>query len=176
MKIAIIGYSGAGKSTLADRLGKDSGCAVLHLDQIHFAGSWVERTDAEMVADTAQFMEKESWIIDGNYSRVLYQQRMEEADQIIILDFNRYSCLWRAFCRYRTYRGTTRPDMAAGCIEKFDWEFIRWILWEGRSRNAQKRYHRVRAAYPQKTIVLKNQKALDYFLEHGANTASIIGV
>lgn len=164
MKIAITGYSGSGKSTLAARLGEHFACDVLHLDSIHFTRNWNERTDEEMIADVKPFMEKGNWIIEGNYSSILYQQRMEDATQIIILDFNRFSCLWRAYKRYRTYRGTTRPDVADGCSEKFDWEFIRWILRDGRSEKAKNRYRTLMKTYPHKTVVLKNQDQLDRFL------------
>lgn len=173
MKIAIIGYSGTGKSTLAQKLGLYYHCEVLHLDSVHFASDWAERTEEEMTADVRRFMEKENWIIDGNYSSILYQQRMEEADRIVILDFNRFCCLWRAYKRYRMYRGKVRPDMAEGCCEKFDWEFIRWILWEGRSEKAQKRYQYVASSYPRKTIVLKNQAQLDQFLKQQAEPSSL---
>lgn len=170
MKIAIIGYSGAGKSTLAHKLGICYKCEVLHLDSIHFASGWIERTDEEMAADVRLFMEKENWIIDGNYSSILYQRRMDKANQIVFMNFNRFYCLWRAYKRYRIYKGMTRPDMADGCYEKFDWEFIRWILWEGRSKKAKKRYHSTIADYPDKTIVLKNQAQLDRFLRQQLKT------
>ena len=51
---------------------------------------------------------------------LFYERRMEEADIIILLLFNRFSCLYRAYCRYIRYKNTTRPDMAEGCKEKFD--------------------------------------------------------
>lgn len=164
MKIAIIGFSGSGKSTLAHKLGIIYHCDVLHLDSIHFAADWIERTDEEVAADAKLFMSKENWIIDGNYRRILYQQRMKEADQIVLLKFNRFYCLWRAYKRYQTYKGKVRPDMANGCFEKFDWEFIRWILWDGRSKKVQKQYQNIVRSYPHKTIVLKNQTQLDRFL------------
>ena len=175
MKIAIIGYSGAGKSTLARRLGTLYGCEVLHLDRIHFASGWAERTDDEMREDVGRFLEKESWVIDGNYSRAFYQRRLEEADQIVFLNFNRFFCLWRAYRRYRIYRGKTRPDMADGCAEKFDREFVRWILWGGRSRKARKRYRGILAAYPKKSVELKNQTQLDRFWEQQNKTVSRAG-
>ena len=165
MKIAVIGYSGAGKSTLARKLGISYNCEVLHLDSVHFASDWTERTDEEMTADVGLFMEKENWIIDGNYSSILYKQRMEEADRIVILNFNRFSCLRRAYKRYLMFKGNVRPDVADGCYEKFDREFVRWILWEGRTEKARKRYRNTAASYPQKTIVLKNQAQLDRFLK-----------
>ncbi len=164
MKIAIIGYSGAGKSTLARILGEHYGCDVLHLDSIHFASDWVERTDGEMIADVKPFLQKPGWVIDGNYSRVMYKERMEEADKIIFLCFNRFTCLYRAYKRYCTYSGRTRPDMASGCEEKFDAKFIGWILWGGRSRRARARYKGVIEAYPQKAVVIKNQRELDRFI------------
>ena len=56
---------------------------------------------------------------------LFYERRMEEADIIILLLFNRFSCLYRAYCRYIRYKNTTRPDMAEGCKEKFDLEFVK---------------------------------------------------
>ena len=55
---------------------------------------------------------------------------MQEADHIIFLNFSPLTCLFRAFKRYLTYRGKVRESMAAGCQEQFNWEFIRWILWD----------------------------------------------
>lgn len=164
MKIAIIGYSGSGKSTLARKLSQHYDCDVLHLDSIRFAPGWVERSSKEMTDYVRPFMdEKESWIIDGNYQGVLHQRRLDEADKIIILDFNRFSCLWRAFKRYHTYKGKTRPDMGQGCSERLDWDFVRWILWEGRNKQS-KRFRRIEKEYSDKVIVLKNQRQLDKFI------------
>ena len=91
---------------------------------------------------------------------------MEQADQIIFLNFSRWNCLFRAWKRYRRYKGHVRESMAAGCPERFDWEFIRWILWDGRTKNAKKRYRNIRSTYPDKFITLKNQKELDAFLKN----------
>ncbi len=79
-----------------------------------------------------------AWVIDGNYSWCYYQERMQEADQIIFLNFLPLTCLFRAFKRYLKYRGKVRESMAADCPERFDWEFIRWILWDGRSKTQKK--------------------------------------
>lgn len=55
--------------------------------------------------------------------------------------------------------------MAEGCNEKLDPEFVRWILWEGRSRKIRDRYRRIREQYPDKVIVLRNQRQLDAYLK-----------
>lgn len=91
---------------------------------------------------------------------------MEQADQIIFLNFSRWNCLFRGWKRYRRYKGRVRESMAAGCPERFDWEFIRWILWNGRKDKQVTRYQTVNQTYPDKFISLKNQKELDAFLKN----------
>ena len=109
--------------------------------------------------------EHDSWVIDGNYSKLHYEQRLEQADQIILLLFNPLNCLMRVRKRYRAYRNTVRPDMAAGCPEKLDWEFVRWILRDGRSASAKDRYRRIIHQFPHKVTVIKNQRQLDKFMK-----------
>ena len=87
MKIAILGTSGSGKSTLAQTLGATYHAPVLHLDTVHFLPGWVERPLDEENAIVRRFLDThESWIIDGNYTKTCYDRRLEEADQIIVLD------------------------------------------------------------------------------------------
>ncbi|KED04828.1 topology modulation protein, partial [Streptococcus equi subsp. ruminatorum CECT 5772] len=98
------------------------------------------------------------------YPSCLYEERMREADHIIYFNFNRFNCFYRAFKRYLKYRGQTRPDMAENCNEKFDVEFMKWILLDGRSKNNLNNYKAVIKTYPHKTIVLKNQKQLNHYM------------
>ena len=166
MKIAIVGYSGSGKSTLARELAHIYQTEVLHFDAVHFLPNWKIRCKEEKLLMTQAFLDTHnSWVIDGNYSKLFYERRMEEADLIIILLFNRFSCLYRAYRRYLQYKNTTRPDMAEGCTEKFDFEFIKWILWEGRTKSARDRYNNLISQYKDKVVVIKNQKQLDAFIQ-----------
>ena len=159
-----MGYSGSGKSTLAREIGALCGADVLHFDSVHFLPNWEVRGKEEKQKITESFLDAhDSWVIDGNYSKLYYERRLEEADLIILLLFNRFSCLRRAHRRYLKYKNTTRPDMAEGCNEKFDFEFIKWILWEGRTKKARNRYADVISKYPKKTVVIKNQKQLDAY-------------
>ncbi len=162
MKIVIRGYSGSGKSTLARKLGEKYGLPVLHLDRVQWLPNWTERDDAEKRQIVKAFLdENESWIIDGNYSSLYQQRRLEEADLILLLLFDRLSCLYRVCKRKRRYRGQTRPDMGEGCQEKLDAAFLRWVLWEGRSRKNRQNYAKIQKQYPEKTIVIRNQRELD---------------
>ena len=162
MKIAIIGYSGSGKSTLARKLAESFHVPVLHLDRVQFRPNWEIRPQASKEIMAKVFMDiHNGWIIDGNYSKLSYGRRMEEADVIILLLFSKISCLYRVIRRYFKHKNTTRPDMAEGCKEKLDWGFIRWILRDGRTKESKARYQGVIDRYPEKTIVIKNQKQLN---------------
>lgn len=166
MKIAIVGYSGSGKSTLARKLADKYNLDVLHFDTVQFLPDWEVRSEDEKIRLTKEFMDThQAWVIDGNYSKLLYERRMQEADKIILLLFNRFSCFFRAFHRYCKYANSSRPDMADGCNEKFDFAFMKWILWEGRSKHARQRYQRILSLYGKKAIVIKNQKQLSEYME-----------
>jgi len=166
MKIAIMGYSGAGKSTLARRLGELYHIPVLHFDTVQFLPNWQVRDAAEKARITEKFMdENPQWIIDGTYSKLFFERRTEEADEIILLLFNRFACLRRVFCRYQRYKNSSRPDMTEGCREKLDAEFIRWVLWGGRSKDARRRFRATAKKYAEKVTVIRNQRQLDRYLE-----------
>ena len=53
--------------------------------------------------------------------------RLRAADTIIFFDYPRTVCLWRVLKRNFQYLGRSRPDMAVGCPERIDWDFLRWI-------------------------------------------------
>ena len=165
MKIAVIGYSGAGKSTLARALGERYGIPVLHFDVVQFTPNWKERDRAEAHRMVHAFMENPAWVIDGTYSSFEYERRLNEADSIVFLNLPRLVCFWRAWKRYVRFRGKTRPDMADGCCEKMDREFMWWLLWEGRTLRRREKFQRVLEQYPEKTVVLKSQKDIDRYLE-----------
>ncbi len=170
MKIAVTGYSGSGKSTLAKKLGEKYGAEVLHLDSVHFLPGWVERDREEEQKIVSDFLDShESWVIDGNYKKLCYERRMEEADMIVMMLFNRFACLKRVTKRYKKYKNTTRPDLAEGCNEKLDREFITWVLWRGRGKSARERYGRLQKQYADKAVVIKNQRQLDGFERKGMN-------
>ncbi len=166
MKIAIIGYSGAGKSTLARALGERYRAEVLHLDSVHFLPGWEERKLEDEQKIVSDFLDgHDAWVIEGNYTKLSYERRLEEADRIIMMLFNRFACLFRVTKRYKRYRNQTRPDMGEGCNEKLDGAFVAWVLWKSRRKAARDRYKRWQKLYADKVIVLKNQKQLDAFMK-----------
>ena len=165
MKIAVIGYSGSGKSTLARTLAEHYGIPVLHLDTVQFLPGWVARPAGEKERITREFLDANAaWVVDGNYSALSFERRMEEADRIILLLFGRLACFSRVLRRYRTYRNTSRPDMTEGCPEKVDLAFAGWVLYGGRKKAARERYRKVREHYADKAVTIRNQRQLTAFL------------
>ena len=163
-RIAVIGYSGSGKSTLAGKLAKKADCEALYLDTVHWLPGWQERELDEKLKIVEEFLDShDRWVIDGNYSRLHFERRMEEADVIIVMRFHRLACLWRARKRYRTYKGRSRESMTEGCPEKLDGEFVRWILWKGRGKKQRRRHRELLERYPEKVVVIKNQRQLEAF-------------
>jgi adenylate kinase family enzyme len=125
-RIAIIGCCGAGKSTLARILGDKLNLPVIHLDAYYWQPGWQETAKNEWLTVHQELIAGDRWIIDGNYASTM-EIRLARANTIIWLDFNRYLCLWRVIKRYFQYFGSKRPDMAIGCPERFNWEFLQYV-------------------------------------------------
>jgi len=124
-KVLVIGSPGAGKSVFSRRLGAVTGLPVIHLDQHYWRPGWDEPSKEEWSRQVTGLLQRDSWIIDGNYSRTM-DLRLGYCDTVIFLDFPRHVCTARVIRRFLRYRGTNRPDLAAGCPEKIDWEFAKW--------------------------------------------------
>ncbi|MDF2521522.1 MAG: topology modulation protein [Clostridia bacterium] len=163
-KVAIIGSGGAGKSTLARKLGEITGIKVYHLDTIFWKPGWVAITREELKEKISDIIPQDSWIIDGNYSSTM-EMRLEPADTIIYLDFSSITCLWGITKRRFMYANKERPDIAAGCNEKLDWEFVRWVL-TFRHRNRKKLMSYLDRCREDKSIyIFKNRTQVKGFVE-----------
>lgn len=161
-RILIIGCSGSGKSTLARALGEKLGLPVVHLDRLFWHSGWTESSKEEIDEKIAAEIEKERWIIDGNYTRTL-PMRLERCDTVIYLDFSRGACLAGLFKRILTTYGKVRPDMAEGCPERFDWEFLCWV-WNFRKTVRPKIEAQLEKMPEVQVFRLKNRKAVWRFL------------
>ena len=164
MKIAIIGYSGSGKSTLAKKLSEIYNCPLLYLDTIQFEANWKIRDIDEGRLMVGEFLKNDSWIIDANYREFLQEKRLQDADKIIFMNFPRRICFPQAFKRYLHYKNKTRESMADGCNEKFDLEFIKWLLFEGRKKSIKNHYNEICKCYKDKITIFRNNKDVENFL------------
>lgn len=166
MKIAIIGHAGAGKSTLAKQLSKYYAIPVLHLDKLQFLPNWESRPKDLMRQELAAFLDShDSWVIDGTYTKHLFERRLAEADRIIYLNISPYFSLYRVIKRYCHYRGKTRDDMAEGCPEQLNWDFIRFILYKGRKPHKMAYINKLCQQHQEKTIICRRQKDIEKYLK-----------
>ena len=165
-RILIIGCPGSGKSTFARRLSAQTGLPIVHLDALYWLPGWVERSREDFDALLQDELEKPCWIIDGNYTRTL-AMRLEKCDAVIWLDYGRLNCLTGVLKRILTHLGRVRPDMGAGCPERFDAEFLRYV-WSFKKNNDAKIADRIAHA-PQAAVLRASSRRelnrrLDAFL------------
>lgn len=132
-RIVVIGRSGSGKSTLARALGERLGLPVTHLDRIFWQPGWKETPDrAAFDARVLEIVAGERWIIDGGYTTTL-PQRLARAETVILMMAPLWLCFRRVLWRIIQFREGARPDMAPGCRERIDPEFLRYI-WDYRRK------------------------------------------
>lgn len=162
-RILIIGCGGAGKSTLARQLGEKLGLPVVHLDKLFWHPGWVASSKEEIDAKIHAELEKNQWIMDGNYNRTL-PERVKYCDTIIYLDFSRMACLLGVLKRVITTYGKVRPDMGEGCPERFDLDFLKWV-WNFNAKNRESNYKLLNETEHAETIVLKNRRMVKRFLK-----------
>jgi len=163
-RILILGSGGAGKSTFATQLGELLNIKVDHLDRHYWKPGWVKPSNEEWVATVADLIGRERWIIDGNFGSTLVQ-RIARCDTLIFLDMPRLLCLWRIIKRRLTYLKAARPDMAEGCQEKLDLEFVSWV-WNYSKHTRPNILRAMQSNSKQKQIVwLRSQNEVKHFLK-----------
>lgn len=160
-RIAVIGCPGAGKSTLSRALAERLRLPLHHLDQLWWQPGWVETTWDDFDEKLHAILDTDAWIIDGNYSRTL-EARVSRADLVIHLDYPRRLCLWRALRRILASHGRSRPDMAPGCPERLDLEFLTYI-WHFR-RDVRPRLAAVLDDYPGRCVTCRSPREAERLL------------
>lgn len=163
-KVLVLGCSGAGKSTFAFWLGQATGLPVIHLDSIYWKSGWVASTNDEWDEIMNELVKLDSYIMDGNYSRTL-DKRLVQADTVFYFDFPRRLCIYRVIKRRIINHRKTRADMAKGCSEKIDLEFLNWV-WNYRKRNRGRILEMLEKADGQKQVhIFRNPGEVKKYIE-----------
>lgn len=163
-KVALIGSGGSGKSTLARSLGEKLNIEVYHLDAFFWKPNWTPTSKEEQSKVQNELVNKEEWIIDGNYNGTM-DIRLNAANIIIFVDINRVICIYRVFKRMIRYRGQSRPDMAEGLNERLDFAFLKWI-WDYPKTKKPVILKKLRQLpNDKKVIILKTPKEVQIFLD-----------
>lgn len=118
-RVLIIGNAGAGKSSFAKKLAEKTGLPLVHLDKLYWHGNWEHLSREEFDTAMQTELEKDAWIIDGNFNRTL-PHRLKYCDTVFFFDLPTVTCLWGITKRVFTHHGKVRPDMGGNCKEYFD--------------------------------------------------------
>lgn len=156
-KIIIIGCPGSGKSTFARALHEKIGVPLYHLDMMYWNADKTTVEKSVFLARLSAVLEKEEWIIDGNYASTM-EMRLCACDTVFFLDYPLDVCLDGA----RARRGKPRADMPWIETEE-DAEFIAFI----KKFNEQQRPQvlELLAKYSDKRIfVFQSRERADNFL------------
>lgn len=160
-RVAIIGCPGSGKTTFSNRLGKALCRSVFHLDKLLWEKNWKMIDYEKRVEIHKDLINQENWIIDGMWRSHL-PDRMNRASLVIFLDYKRSLCLRRAISRRIKFAGKQREDIADGCLEKLDRDFLRYI-WHFR-KEVRPLIYKLFSQHPEvQTVVLKNPKLTAMF-------------
>jgi len=172
-KALVLGCSGSGKSTFASKLGEVTGLPVIHLDSFYWKPGWIAATEEEWDQIIDNLVKLDTYIMDGNYARTL-PKRLVDADAVYYFDFPRSLCIYRVIKRRIVFHGRTRADMAEGCKEKIDLQFLKWI-WNFRKRNRGKILEMLNQVREQKQVFIfrRPKEVKEYMNEHFARGRGI---
>jgi adenylate kinase family enzyme len=161
-KVVIIGSGGSGKSTFARQLGEITGLPVVHLDKLFWHPGWKRTPEDEWREIVRRETEKPEWIMDGNFGGTR-EMRMQAADTIILLDLPRWLCMYRILKRTLLYKPGARPDMAEGCDERFDPEFLLWV-WNYGNDSRKRALAEIEQFADKTVVILQTRSAVTAYL------------
>lgn len=122
-KIMVIGCPGSGKSTFSKALHDATGIPLYHLDMLYWNADRTTVEKSVFRERLANTLQKEAWIIDGNYGSTM-EMRMQACDTVIFLDYPLEVCMEGV----RIRRGKARTDMPwVEAEDEEDAEFIAFI-------------------------------------------------
>jgi adenylate kinase family enzyme len=136
-RILVMGSSGSGKSTFARRLAKATGLPFVSLDALYWQPGWQPSEPESFGLRVTEAARAPGWIMDGNYTKFAGELRREWADTVIWFDLPRYVCMSGIMARIAGSYGRVRPEMAPGCPERIDVEFLRYV-WTYRQQQRPK--------------------------------------
>ena len=165
-KIIVIGNAGSGKTTFSKALAEKLNISLVHLDKIFWCGKWKHISRDEFDEKLENELQKDSWIIDGNFDRTI-PRRLKECDTVFYLDMPVISCLWNSTKRVFKNYGYTRDDMGGYCPEKFDKHKLELYLsiLNFNKKNKERYYEMLSKEKDKKIIIFKNRKEIKEFLK-----------
>lgn len=145
-RVAIVGSPGSGKTTLSVCLEPILQRKAVHLDRLLWRSGWVLPPKEERKAIHDELIARDTWLIDGMWGS-LVAERYARATVVIHLDYPTELCLERARQRCAENLGKQRFDMADGCEDKIDDEFVEYIT--NFKQNVGEKLYELETAHPE---------------------------
>lgn len=156
-KVLIIGCPGSGKSYFSRELAEVTGLPLYHIDKIRWRPDWTLMPREEFLPILKDIMERDEWIIDGNYLSSM-EFRLSYADTVFCFDMPTDECLANIEAR----KGKARSDMPDGMTDRDDPEFIEFI--KNYNRDTKPRVDELLRNFKGKIYIIKSRDDKKYFL------------
>lgn len=159
LKAMVIGSPGAGKSTFARKLRDATELPLYYLDMLWHKPDRTNISTEEFDMRLREIVNKDRWIIDGNYQRTL-EIRLRKCDTVFLLDLPLEDCLAGAKSRI----GKKREDLPWVETE-FDREFQQWII-DFHGRDLPHIYKLLEKYRKEKqSVIFRSRKETDEYLK-----------
>ncbi len=134
-RIMVVGCSGGGKTTLSQKLARNFGLRYISMDRdVFWLPGWQARPREEQRQRIATIITEERWLMDGS-NPSSFDIRLPRSHIVLWVRMPRWLCLRGAVSRAIKGYGKARPEMAEGCPERIDIDFLRYI-WNFERRHA----------------------------------------
>ena len=162
-RILVIGCSGSGKSTLAQRLAGRRGLPYVSMDrEVFWLPGWKARPRTEALARLQAIVAEEHWVLDGTSPGTL-PLRLPRTHLVLWLRPPRWVSVYGVVSRWLKLRGRTRHEMADGCPERINREFLTYV-WNFEKTESPEIEERLAAAPQVPVLVLKSRHEMRVLL------------
>jgi adenylate kinase family enzyme len=123
-RINVVGPSGSGKSTLAKKISALLSVDYIEMDQIFWGKNWSQPNEKEFLENIKLRVDKEQWVLDGNYTRTI-DIKWERVQAVVWIDLPFVVVFSQAF-RRAISRMITKKELwpGTGNVETFSQTFL----------------------------------------------------
>jgi adenylate kinase family enzyme len=159
-KITVIGCAGSGKTVFSTQLASALSIPLYTIDSLYYSSNWQKLSQEELKAKLIDIMKGDTWIIDGQYTKLI-PLRLQYLDTVIFFDIPKRIAIWRIFKRYFQQKFGREAVIANNKVH-FPWHQLKLIF----NYPIKEVYEMLSAAKDKKVIIFKKSKDAEAFLKN----------